>query len=230
MLLDYISAALVTMLVTLDPPALAPIFVSLTRGMNAAERRRVAVRASLISFGILAFFGLGGEVLLRLLGVGIPAFRISGGLLLFWVAFEMVFERRNERKQHTADIAITEDHIRNVAAFPLAIPLMAGPGAITAVILLAGRADGNVAYLSALLILIALGILICLVVFSAADRVSRWLGVTGNVVLTRLLGVILAGLAVQFIIDGVLAQMPSCTGINPASRNRFLSSSTRCMM
>ena len=205
MLLDYLSAALVTLLVTLDPVALAPIFVSLTEGMTRHERRRVAVRASLIAFGILAFFGLGGEVLLRLLGVGIPAFRISGGLLLFWIAFEMVFERRNERKQHTADIAITEDHIRNVAAFPLAIPLMAGPGAITAVILLAGRADGNVGYLSALLILIALGILSCLVVFSAADRVSRWLGVTGNVVLTRLLGVILAGLAVQFIIDGVLA-------------------------
>ena len=205
MLFDFVSAALVTLLVTLDPPALAPMFISLTRGMNAEERRRVAIRASLIAFSILAFFGLGGEVLLRLLGVGIPAFRISGGLLLFWIAFEMVFERRNERKQHTADIAITEDHIRNVAAFPLAIPLMAGPGAITAVILLAGRADGNIGYLAALLILIALGILSCLVVFSAADRVSRWLGVTGNVVLTRLLGVILAGLAVQFIIDGVLA-------------------------
>jgi multiple antibiotic resistance protein len=205
MLLDYISAALVTLLVTLDPVALAPIFVSLTRGMNASERRRVALRASLIAFGILAFFGLGGEVLLRLLGVGLPAFRISGGLLLFWIAFEMVFERRNERKQHTADIAITEDHIRNVAAFPLAIPLMAGPGAITAVILLAGRAEGSVVYLTALLILIALGVLSCLVVFSGAERVSRWLGVTGNVVLTRLLGVILAGLAVQFIIDGVLA-------------------------
>jgi multiple antibiotic resistance protein len=205
MLLDYISAALVTLLVTLDPVALAPIFVSLTRGMNAGERRRVSMRACLIAFGILAFFGLGGEVLLRLLGVGIPAFRISGGLLLFWIAFEMVFERRNERKQHTADIAITEDHIRNVAAFPLAIPLMAGPGAITAVILLAGRADGNIVYLTALLILIALGILSCFVVFSAAERVAHWLGVTGNVVLTRLLGVILAGLAVQFIIDGVLA-------------------------
>ncbi|MDP8918921.1 MAG: MarC family protein [Pseudomonadota bacterium] len=205
MLLDYISAALVTLLVTLDPVALAPIFVSLTRGMNASERRRVALRASLIAFGILAFFGLGGEVLLRLLGVGIPAFRISGGLLLFWIAFEMVFERRNERKQHTADVAITEDHIRNVAAFPLAIPLMAGPGAITAVILLAGRADGNFLYLGSLLILIALGIVSCFLVFSTADRVSRWLGVTGNVVLTRLLGVILAGLAVQFIIDGVVA-------------------------
>ena len=205
MLTDFISAALVTLLVTLDPVALAPIFVSLTRGMNAAERRRVSTRASLIAFGILAFFGLGGELLLRLLGVGIPAFRISGGLLLFWIAFEMVFERRNERKQHTADIAITEDHIRNVAAFPLAIPLMAGPGAITAVILLAGRADGNVVALGALIALIALGVLSCFLVFSAADRVSRWLGVTGNVVLTRLLGVILAGLAVQFIINGVEA-------------------------
>jgi multiple antibiotic resistance protein len=205
MFVDYVSAALVTLLVTLDPPALAPIFVSLTRGMNADERRRVAVRASLIAFGILAFFGLGGELLLRLLGVGLPAFRISGGLLLFWIAFEMVFERRNERKQHTADVAVTEDHIRNVAAFPLAIPLMAGPGAITAVILLAGRADGDVAYLATLIALIALGVVSCLVVFFMAERVSRLLGVTGNVVLSRLLGVILAGLAVQFIINGVEA-------------------------
>src|ERR671920_1562201 len=152
MLTDFISAALVTLLVTLDPPALAPIFISLTQGMTGAERRRVALRAGLIAFGILAFFGLGGEVLLRLLGVGIPAFRISGGLLLFWIAFEMVFERRNDRKQHTATVAVTEDHIRNVAAFPLAIPLMAGPGAITALILLAGRADGNIVYLTSLLI------------------------------------------------------------------------------
>jgi multiple antibiotic resistance protein len=205
MLIDYVLSALVTLLVTLDPPALAPIFISLTRGMTGEERRRVAIRAALIAFGILAFFGLGGEVLLRLLGVGLPAFRISGGLLLFWIAFEMVFERRNERKQHTADIAITEDHIRNVAAFPLAIPLMAGPGAITAVILLAGRADGRLTYLAALLILIALGVLACLVVFFMAERVSKLLGVTGNVVLSRLLGVILAGLAVQFIINGVEA-------------------------
>jgi multiple antibiotic resistance protein len=205
MLFDYVSAALVTLLVTLDPVALAPIFVSLTRGMNADERKRVALRASLIAFGILTFFGLGGELLLRLLGVGLPAFRISGGLLLFWIAFEMVFERRNERKQHTADIAITEDHIRNVAAFPLAIPLMAGPGAITATILLAGRADGNVLLLSSLITLIALGVTSCFVVFMAAERVARMLGVTGNVVLSRLLGVILAGLAVQFIINGVEA-------------------------
>ena len=203
MLLDYISAALVTLLVTLDPVALAPIFVSLTRGMNAAERRRVSMRACLIAFGILAFFGLGGEVLLRLLGVGIPAFRISGGMLLFWIAFEMVFERRNERKQHTADVAITEDHIRNVAAFPLAIPLMAGPGAITATILLAGRADGNVLALALLLTLVAAVMLACLAVFAAAEPLARLLGATGQTVLTRLLGVILAALAAQFVIDGI---------------------------
>ena len=205
MLIDYVSAALVTLLVTLDPPALAPMFISLTRGMNADERKRVAIRSTIIAFCILAFFGLGGEILLRLLGVGIPAFRISGGLLLFWIAFEMVFERRNERKQHTADVAITEDHIRNVAAFPLAIPLMAGPGAITATILLAGRADGNPLYLGFLIALIALGVMSCFAVFMAAERVARMLGVTGNIVLSRLLGVILAGLAVQFIINGVEA-------------------------
>ncbi|MET0743847.1 MAG: MarC family protein [Microvirga sp.] len=203
MFFDYLSTALVTLLIILDPVALAPIFISLTQGMTDGERRRVAVRASVIAFFILAFFGLGGEVLLRLLGVGIPAFRISGGLLLFWIAFEMVFERRNERKQHTADIAVTEDHIRNVAAFPLAIPLMAGPGAITAVILLAGRAGGQVAYLGMLIAIIAVGVLSCFLVFLTAGRVARWLGVTGNIVLSRLLGVILAGLAIQFIINGV---------------------------
>jgi multiple antibiotic resistance protein len=209
MIIDYVASALVTLLVTLDPPALAPIFISLTRGMTGAERRQVAVRASLIAFGILAFFGLGGEVLLRLLGVGLPAFRISGGLLLFWIAFEMVFERRTERKQQTADVAITQDHIRNVAAFPLAIPLMAGPGAITAVILLAGRAEGSIPYLVLLIAFIALGVVACLLVFFTAERLSALLGITGNIVLTRLLGVILAGLAVQFIIDGVQAVVRS---------------------
>ena len=212
MLADYVASALVTLLVTLDPPALAPIFVSLTRGMDAAQRRRVAVRATLIAFGILAFFGLGGEVLLRLLGVGIPAFRISGGLLLFWIAFEMVFERRNDRKQHTADVATTEDQIRNVAAFPLAIPLMAGPGAITAVILLAGRAGGAPVFLATLIAMIAFGVAACLAVFLAADRVSRLLGITGNVVLSRLLGVILAGLAVQFVVNGIESLVPPRAG------------------
>jgi multiple antibiotic resistance protein len=205
MLYDFLSSTLVTLLVTLDPPGLAPIFLSLTRGMSSAQRRQVAIRASIIAFAIMAFFGLAGDVLLKTLGVSLPAFRISGGLLLFWIAFEMVFERRNERKQQTAEVAITKDHIQNVAAFPLAIPLMAGPGALTAMMLLAGRANGDPVMLASLVAVSGLVILSCLLVFILATPIARLLGVTGNVVLTRLLGVILAAMAVQFIIDGIRA-------------------------
>lgn len=209
MFAEYLSSALVTLLVTLDPPGLAPIFLSLTRGMSANERRQVAVRACIIAFCIMAFFGLAGDVVLKALGVSLPAFRIAGGFLLFWISFEMVFERRNERKQQTADIAITQDHIRNVAAFPLAIPLMASPGALTAMMLLAGRANGDIAMLSSLALICGLVILSCLAVFLMAVPIARLLGVTGNVVLTRLLGVILAALAVQFVIDGIRAVIRS---------------------
>jgi multiple antibiotic resistance protein len=209
MFVEYLTSALVTLLVTLDPPGLAPIFLSLTRGMTNDERRQVAIRACLIAFGIMAFFGLAGDLVLKALGVSLPAFRIAGGLLLFWISFEMVFERRNERKQATAETAITQDHIRNVAAFPLAIPLMAGPGALTAVMLLAGRAGGDVAMLTSLAVICGLVILSCLAVFFLAVPIARLLGVTGNVVLTRLLGVILAALAVQFVIDGVRAVIRS---------------------
>lgn len=203
--LDFLTSALVTLLVTLDPPGLAPIFLSVTRGMSAGERRQVAVRACVIAFCIMAFFGIAGDVVLKALGVSLPAFRISGGLLLFWIAFEMVFERRNQRKSKVAQTAVDEDQIRNVAAFPLAIPLMAGPGAITATMLLAGQARGDPFAQVGLVIIIILISLSCLVVFLFAERISRALGVTGNIVLTRLLGIILVALAVQFVIDGVKA-------------------------
>ena len=203
MVYEFAAAALVTLRVTLDPPGLAPIFLSVTRGMSVAQRRIVAVRASVIAFRILAFFALVGDMLLKVLGVGLPAFRISGGLLLFWIAFEMVFERRNERKQQTAEVAITTDHIQNVAAFPLAIPLMAGPGALTAMMLQASRTQGD-PYLMALLIgLAAIVVALCTLTFILAVPISRMLGVTGNIVLTRLLGVVLAAMAVQFVVDGI---------------------------
>jgi multiple antibiotic resistance protein len=201
--MEFITSALVTLLVTLDPPGLAPIFLSLTRGMSGAEQRQVAWRACVIAFGIMAFFALAGDLLLKALGVTLSAFRIAGGLLLFWIAFEMVFERRNARKQQTADVAITQDHIRNVAAFPLAIPLMAGPGALAAMMLLAGRAQGDYGVIALLILICGLIIVSCWVTFLLAAPISRMLGVTGNVVLTRLLGVVLAALAVQFVIDGI---------------------------
>lgn len=204
-MLDFLVSTLVTVLVTLDPPGLAPIFLAVTRGMTEAQRRDVALRACLIAFGIMAFFGLGGDVVLRVLGIGIPAFRISGGLLLFWIAFEMVFELRGARKAESAEAAITEDQVRNIAAFPLAIPMLAGPGAITATILLAGRADGDPMRLGLLLATIVGCLLVCYAVFRVAQPLSQALGTTGNIVLTRLLGVILAALAIQFVIDGVVA-------------------------
>ncbi|WP_342643400.1 MarC family protein [Rhodoligotrophos ferricapiens] len=198
-------SAIATLVVTIDPIGLVPVFLSLTPNMSASDRRRVAVRATLITFGILAFFAIAGHRLLEWLQIGLPAFRIAGGLLLFWIAFEMIFERRTERKQHTASEAVTKDQIHDLATFPLAIPLMAGPGAITAVILLAAREDRAALGLPLLLLLLALIAGLCLAVFFAAERLSRFLGTTGNLVLTRLLGLILTAMAVQFVIDGVSA-------------------------
>jgi multiple antibiotic resistance protein len=199
---EFLISALVTLLVVVDPLGLVPIFTSLTARLPAASRRHVAVRASAIAFLILCGAALIGDWLLRQLGIGLPAFRIAGGLLLFSIASEMVFGVRIVRESLTAEAAI-EEHVRNVAAFPLGIPLMAGPGAITAVILLAGRAKGDPVHLAGLIAVIGIVMLACLTVFLLGTRITRLLGVTGNVVLERLLGVILAALAVQFVIDGV---------------------------
>jgi multiple antibiotic resistance protein len=204
-LIEFFLAALTTLLVTVDPPGLAPIFLSVTHGMNKAERRSVAIRATMIAGAIMAGFAFFGQSLLGTLGIGVPAFRIAGGLLLFWIAFEMIFELRARRKSNVAATAINEDHIRNVAAFPLAIPLMAGPGTITATMLIAGSAKGDPTPLAALMAVIVIVCVACLLVFLAADRLSKLLGITGNLVLTRLLGIILAALAVQFVIDGIKA-------------------------
>ncbi|RFB81513.1 MarC family protein [Methylovirgula sp. 4M-Z18] len=204
MLLDYLKSAFVTLLVTIDPPGLAPIFIGLTLGMAPSQKREVAMRAVIIAFAIMALFGFAGDIVMKALGISLPAFRIAGGLLLFWISFEMVFELRARRKSNIAEEAVTIDQIRNVAAFPLAIPLMAGPGAITATILLAGRASGDWWMLSGLMLVIAGIMAITYVCFRLSEQISRLLGTTGNIVLTRLLGVILAALAVQFVIDGVL--------------------------
>ena len=202
MALDFLKTALVTLLVTLDPPGLAPLFIGLTLGMTTAAKREVALRASVIAFVILAAFALGGRFVLGALGVTIPAFRIAGGLLLFYIAFDMLFALKAERRSEIVTDAMAIDHIRNVAAFPLAIPLMAGPGSITATMLLADRASGDWRTLAGLLAIVALAMAVSFIALLAADRLSGLLGATGRVVLTRMLGVVLAALAVQFAIDG----------------------------
>ena len=200
----YISAAVITLLVTVDPLGLVPIFVGLTRNVPAASRQRAAKVAPLIAGLILIGALFGGHWLLGVLSISLPAFRIAGGLLLFWIAVEMVFGKRMEEQARTAESAV-EEQPQDIAAFPLAIPLIAGPGAITAVILLAGRAEMNPLALFISCVAIAVVMLACFASFSAAQRIGALLGVTGTLVACRLLGLLLASLAVQYVVDGLRA-------------------------
>src|SRR6476619_2534282 len=163
--LEFLISALVTLLVVVDPIGLVPSYLAVTHGLPKRARRSVALRAALIAAGILAGSALIGAWLLHTLSIGLPAFRIAGGLLLFSIASEMVFGVRIERQAQQAEQAL-EEHVRNIAAFPLAIPLMAGPGAITATILLAGRSGGDSTQLMLLLAVIVVVLALCFVVFS----------------------------------------------------------------
>jgi multiple antibiotic resistance protein len=200
---DLISA-FVTLFVTIDPPGLAPLFLGVTAGMSRGQRRQIAMRASLTALGILTLFAVAGTGILTMFGITLHAFRIAGGLLLFFIAFEMIFEKRQERHARSADRAVTADQIRNIAVFPLAIPLIAGPGAISATILLSGTYS-DVLGRALLILIVAVNLAAAWLVFLVAERIDRFLGATGRIVLTRLLGLILAALAVQFVMDGVAA-------------------------
>jgi multiple antibiotic resistance protein len=203
---DFLVSALVTLLVVVDPVGLVPSFIAITHGLPEKSRRRVALRACLIAAAILAGAAIAGDWLLRTLSITLPAFRIAGGLLLFSIASEMVFGVRIVRQTEAAEQAL-EEHVRNIAAFPLAIPLMAGPGAITASVLLSGRGGGDPVHLAVLLGVIAAVMLICFIAFEMASRIARLLGITASAVLSRILGVLLAALAVQYVIDGVKVAM-----------------------
>ena len=203
---DSLFNAFVTILVTIDPPGLAPLFLAVTRGMTREERNQVSVRASIIGFVVMALFAVAGASILSVFGITLPAFRVAGGFLLFFIAFEMVFEKRQDRKEKISDVAITKDMIHNIAAFPLAIPLIAGPGAISATVLLSGSFHGWIGQ-AALVGIILVCLLLTYLVFILAERIDGVLGQTGRSILTRLLGVILAALAVQFVADGIKALM-----------------------
>jgi len=202
--LEYLISAAVTLFVVVDPIGLAPTFLAVTTGIPDAARRQVALRAAIMAAAILTGTALIGDWLLRQLGITLPAFRIAGGLLLFSIASEMVFGVRIERQSRDAEQAI-EEQVRNIAAFPLAIPLLAGPGALTATVLLAGQAAFRPLHLAILVGVIAAVAALCLVVFRLATRIERGLGTTGSVLVSRLQGVLLAALAVQYVIDGLRA-------------------------
>lgn len=202
MSMDQIIGALTTMIVMYDPGGMAAIFLGITSGMNGKQRIQVAIRSCVLAFVILVIFALLGAKILQVLGISLDAFRIAGGMLLFWIAFEMLFEKRQEKRESTAETAITKDHIVNIAVFPMAIPLIAGPGAISAVILLTGSLNGPVEVSTFIGALLAATVILffSLVV---AEKLDTFLGTTGRVILTKLLGLLLAALSVQFVIDGI---------------------------
>ncbi|MGB3408419.1 MAG: MarC family protein [Jannaschia sp.] len=200
MTLTEAATAFAALFVVIDPIGLAPIFVALTAGMTVRARRAIAFRACAIAAGILIVFALAGEGLLTFLGISMPAFRIAGGLLLFLTALEMLFEKRTQRRGGQA-----ETHTADPSVFPLALPLTAGPGAIATMILLT---DGASAIGAAQAIGVMLAVVaVVLILFLLATPMERALGPTGINVVTRLLGMLLAALSVQFVLDG-LSDLP----------------------
>ena len=198
---ELFVSAFVTFLVVIDPPGCAPIFASLTAGTDAAHRRAMAFRSVAIASGILLFFGLFGEDLLRALGISLSAFRIAGGIMLFLIAIDMVFEKRTERREHRAQ-EVSASEAEDISVFPMAIPMIAGPGSIASVMLLMARSEGLARSLMVLGALVAT-LVLTLVALLAAGPLMRLLGHKMEAMISRLLGVILAALAAQFVIDGV---------------------------
>ncbi|WP_444461783.1 MarC family protein [Rhodobacter capsulatus] len=190
--------AFVTLFVVVDPIGLVPLFLALTQGMSAQMRRTVGIRALVIAAILLTAFGLFGDALLRGIGISMPAFRIAGGVLLFLTALDMLFERRTQRREGQS----AEPHAPDPSVFPLATPLLAGPGAMATMILLAGSGTGGL-HLAAVMAVMALVLACVFVLFLLATPLERALGRTGTMVVTRLLGMLLAALAVQFILDGL---------------------------
>jgi multiple antibiotic resistance protein len=198
---ELFVSAFVTFLVVIDPPGCAPIFAGLTQGSTPAHRRGMAVRSVLVASGILLFFALLGEDLLRALGISLSAFRIAGGIMLFLIAIDMVFEKRTERREHRAQ-EVSAREAEDISVFPMAIPMIAGPGSIASVMLLMARSDGLPQSLMVLAALLAT-LVLTLIALLAAGPLMRLLGHKMEAMITRLLGVILAALAAQFVIDGV---------------------------
>lgn len=196
----FLITAFVTMFVVIDPIGLAPLFVALTQGVPERQRRSIAIRACALGMAILIAFGLFGEAVLGFIGISMPAFRVAGGILLFLTALDMLFERRTKRREDQTE----EEDFNDPSVFPLAIPLIAGPGAIASVILLTGQKPGAEG-LVLVLAITALVLGVCLAFFLASGLLERALGKTGITVVTRLLGMLLAALSVQFVLDGLRA-------------------------
>ncbi|WP_322888911.1 MULTISPECIES: MarC family protein [unclassified Yoonia] len=199
--LPAIIAAFTTMFIILDPPGLVPVFIALTQGMTAEQRRAIAVRACIVAGVLMILFLFVGEAVLGFIGISMDAFRIAGGILLFLTALDMLFQRRQARRADNAAEGQAE-HQDDPSVFPLALPLIVGPGAITTIILLAGNATSAADFGAIAGVLMAV-LLITFLSFLIAPTIERALGKTGLNIVTRVLGMLLAALAVQFVLDGL---------------------------
>ena len=207
-MIDLFISAFVTLFVVIDPPGCAPIYASLTTGASAQQRRSMAIRATMIAGLILVFFAMFGEALLGFLHIDLDRFRIAGGIMLFIIAIDMVFEKRTERREQRAEKVMATPEIEDVSVFPMAMPMLAGPGSIASVMLLVSQNNGldrAFVIFGALLLVL----LLTLAALLSAGPLMRLIGNKGEAVITRLLGVLLAALAAQFVIDGLKASFPS---------------------
>ncbi|WP_170421474.1 MarC family protein [Ruegeria arenilitoris] len=198
--LAFFITAFTTMFVVIDPFGTTPIFVALTQDMDPATRRKTAIRSCLTAVCILVAFAAFGEAVLGFVGISMEAFRVAGGALLFLTALDMLFDRRTKRREDRAE----EEEHPDPSVFPLAIPLIAGPGSIATIILLAGQNPGIQGIAAACAVMLAV-MAVVFIFFLAGGIIARILGKTGLNVLTRLLGMLLAALSVQFILDGLKA-------------------------
>jgi len=204
-MIELFISTFITFFVVIDPPGCAPIFAGLTAGTSVAHRRAMALRAVIVAAIILFGFALFGEALLRALGISLNAFKIAGGIMLFLIALEMVFEKRTERREDRAE-KIKAEEPTDISIFPMAMPMIAGPGSIASTMLLMSQNSGLertavvLAAMAAILVLTLLALL-------AAGPLMRVVGAKIEAVVSRLLGVLLGALAVQFVIDGISAAL-----------------------
>jgi multiple antibiotic resistance protein len=210
-MIELFTSAFITLALIIDPPGCAPIFAGLTKGADAAHRRRMAIRSAIVAWSILVFFAILGEALLGKLGISLSAFRLAGGIMLFMIALDMVFEKRTERREERArEIEGTPD-AEDISVFPMAIPMIAGPGSIATIMLLSARARGLTEQM-VVLGAMTLVILLTLVALLLAGPLMRLIGAKLEAMITRILGVILAALAVQFVLDGLERSLPGLAG------------------
>ncbi|MBD2459561.1 NAAT family transporter [Oscillatoria sp. FACHB-1407] len=207
--MSFLARAFLTLLVVIDPVGLVPIFITLAGKYTSAQQERIARQAVLIAGSILLIFALIGNWLLRYLGISIEAFQVAGGLLLLKIAVDMVFaHRERETAEEEQEAQLRED----ISTFPLAIPLIAGPGTLASLLILTSEADGHGSSLVAIMAIVVVVLAIAYLLFRLSKRLAFAFGKTGINVITRVLGVLLAALAVQYVVNGTTVVLKTALG------------------